>query len=222
MNKQKHRKAPRLRAVMSCVLSILVVALMVAVVGCAEEKPPAAPEPEIPAHYTTYTDEAGLFSISYPPDWEPALSLIEGLEETIKEVITSIEAEAPVERFNLIFIAGLPTEMGYEPSVNIGVESLPGVIWTHDEVVEAEIRGIKDFVQDYHEFSQVKATIGGREATIVSWEGTYPQLGRVHNLQMFTLVGKTAWIVTCTPPAGEFSEWEDDFHAIVRSLRILK
>ncbi|GAI46661.1 unnamed protein product, partial [marine sediment metagenome] len=32
--------------------------------------PTTTPEPEIPAHFTTYTSE-GLFSISYPPDWVP-------------------------------------------------------------------------------------------------------------------------------------------------------
>jgi hypothetical protein len=47
-------------------LSVLVVALAIAVPGCAEKE--AHTEPEIPAHFTTYTDEAGLFSISYPPD----------------------------------------------------------------------------------------------------------------------------------------------------------
>ena len=215
-------RLPWLRYAMLCILSALVVALMFAVLGCAEEKAPPSPEPAIPTHFTTYTDEAGLFSISYPPEWEPALSLIEGLEQAMKELISSIESDLPLERYSLIFFAGLPTEMGYEPSVNITVESLPGVILTHEMMVEAEIQGIKDFVQDYHEFSRVKTTIGGREATIVDWEGTYPQLGRFHNLQMFILVGKVAWVVTCTPPAGEFSKWEDDFHAIVRSLRILK
>ena len=113
--------------------------------------------------------------------------------------------------------------MGYAANVNIGVESLPGVMWTHDKVVEAEIRGIKQLVQDYHAFSQVKTTVGGREVTILDWEGTYPQLGRLHSLQMVVLVGKVVWVVTCTPVSPEtFSDYEDDFHAVVRSLRILK
>jgi len=210
-----------------CSVILLVLLPMALVVGCQGEPAPATPtptptpaEPTIPAHFTTYTDEAGLFSISYPPDWEPALSLIEGLEEATKELLESIELDLPLERVSAIFFAGVPTEMGYAPNVNIVVESLPGVMWTHDKVVEAEIEGLKDVVDDYHEFSRIKTTISGREATIVEWEGTYPQLGRGHQLQMFMLVGKVAWIVTCTPPSGEFSKYEDDFHAIVRSLRI--
>lgn len=200
---------------------------MALVAGCQQQPAPATPtptpaEPTIPAHFTTYTDEAGLFSISYPPDWEPALSLIEGLEEATKELLESIELDLPLERANVIFFAGVPTEMGYDPNVNIVVESLPGVMWTLDKVVEAEIQGLKDVVDDYHEFSRIKTTISGREATIVEWEGTIPSLPKQHSLQLCMLVGKVAWIVTCTPPSGEFSKYEDDFQAIVRSLRILK
>jgi len=186
--------------------------------------PTTAPvsEPAIPAHYTTYTNEAGLFSISYPPEWETALSLIPDLEAGVKDVITSIESDLPVGNARTIFLAGLPIEGGYAPNVNIGVESMPGIVWTHDKVVEAEITGIKQIIPDYHEFSRVKTTVGGREATIVDCEGTYPQLGKFHDLLMIILVGKTAWCVTCTSSSGEFSKWANDFNAVVRSLRILK
>jgi hypothetical protein len=129
----------------------------------------------------------------------------------VKDVITSIDSDAPVEKVRAIFLAGLPIETGYVPNVSIAVESLPGVIWTHDRAVEAEIRGIKQIVQDYHEFSRLKTTVDGGEATIIDWEGTYPQISKLHDLQMMILVGKTVWIVTCTPPLGEFSTWEEDF-----------
>jgi len=220
MKNTSTERLPWLRYVVSCILSVVVVALTIALPGCAQKEVPV--EPEIPAHYTTYTDEVGLFSISYPPDWEPALSLIEGLEEAVKDIVTSIESDAPVEKASAIFFAGLPSETGYMPNVNIGVESLSGIVWTHDNMVEAEIRGLKKFIQDYHELSRVKTTVDGREATIVEYEGTFPQLGKAHWLQTFILVGKSAWIVTCAALPGKFSKWEDDFHAIVRSLRILK
>jgi hypothetical protein len=201
-------------------LSILVIGVLL-LSACGAPSAPVS-EPEIPPHYTTFTDEAGLFSISYPPDWEPALSQIPDLEAGVKDIITSIESDLPVENTRTIFFAGLPVEGGYAPNVNIGVESLPGVVWTHDKVVEAAITGIKQMVQDYHEFSRVKTAVDGREATIIDCEGTYPQLGKFHALQMVILVGKTAWLVTCIPPSGEFSKWEEDFDAVVRSLRILK
>jgi len=209
------------------IIALLAVVVVDAILfaGCIRVPPPAAPaeaplEPQIPAHYTTYTDEADLFSICYPPDWEPALFFIEELDKATGEVLASIEKDLPLERDRTLFLAGLPTEAGYIPNVKVLVESLPGIIWTHDQVVEADIQGIKEVVGDSHKFSRVKTTIGGREATIVDWEGIVP-LG-LHSLQVIILVDKVAWVVTCMPPAGEFSKWESDFHAIVRSLRILK
>ncbi|MCJ7744039.1 MAG: hypothetical protein MUO99_05715 [Dehalococcoidales bacterium] len=169
MSEQKGKAPDWLRPIMTCLLSILVLASLLVVSGCAEKE--AQPEPQIPPHYTTFTDEAGLFSISFPPDWEPALSQIPDLEEAVKDVITSIDSGAPVEKVRAIFLAGLPIETGYVPNVSIAVESLPGVIWTHDRAVEAEIRGIKQIVQDYHEFSRLKTTVDGREATIIDGGG---------------------------------------------------
>jgi len=46
--------------------------------------------------------------------------------------------------------------------------------------------------------------------------------GELHPLQMYVLVDKVIWVVTCTPSQGEFDEWEDDFYHIVSSLRILR
>lgn len=220
MNKHKHYEASWLRYVISCVLSVLVVALMIAVTGCAQKEAP--PELEIPAHFTTYTDEAGLFSISYPPDWELALSLIEDLEQSTKDLIESIESGLPLERVSAIFFAGIPTEEGYSPNVNIIVEQLPEGINTHDEFIEASIGGVKIIIDDYHEFSRIKTTVSGRTVTILDWEGTFPQVGKSRIVQMGLMVGKTGWTITCRPPTGEFSKWEEDFDATVRSLRILK
>jgi hypothetical protein len=199
--------------------ALLMMASFMFPVGCAEEEIPT--EPEIPSHFTTYTEE-GLFSISYPPEWETALSLIEDLEEYVKEVITSIDSDVPVEGFNIIFVAGLPIETGYMPNATVGVESMPGVVWTHDKVVEAQIKSIKMVSQDYQEFSRVKVNINGRETTILDYEADVPDIGRFHYLSSLTLVSKTCWMVTCTSFPDDFSGCKDDFNGIVRSLRILK
>lgn len=220
MKKREHYKPIWLRYVMSFVLSVLVVALTIALPGCAQKEAPT--EPEIPAHFATYTDEAGLFSISYPPEWEPALSLIEDLEQATKDLIESIESGLPLERVSAIFFAGIPTEEGYSPNVNIIVEQLPEGINTHDELIEALIGGVKIIIDDYREFSRIKTTVSGRTATILDWEGTFPQVGKSRIVQMVLMVGKTGWTITCRPPTGEFSKWEEDFDAIVRSFRILK
>jgi hypothetical protein len=199
----------------------LVMALLISG-GCAVKRPtPTTPsEPKIPANYTTYTDESKLFSISYPQDWETALSAIPDIEQTSKSVLKSLKADLPVEKTSCIFLAGLRTTRGYMPNLNIVVEPLPPGISTHDQVVEAEIRGLQKVVQDYQEFSRVKTTVGGRMATIIDYEGTFPERGKWHFLQMITLVDKTVWVVSCTSSLEDFAKWEKDFYAIVKSLQI--
>ena len=195
---------------------LVMVALIAGMVGCTE------PEPEIPAHYTTYTDELSLFSISYPPEWEPALEHMEEFEQASKDIISSITSDIPLIEASLLFFAGLPTMEGFNPSVNIVVQPVPEGTWTHDELVTAGIEGTKDVYPDYHEFSRVKTTVGNRTATIIEWQGTLPGSDTGRFVQMCLTVSETYWLVTCGAFPDEYSEWEDDFDAIVRSLRILK
>ena len=218
--KQKHYT----RYVMLCLLSVFIVGLIIVVPGCAQEEiqKEAIVEPEIPTHFSTYTDEMALFRISYPPDWETALSIIEEAREYTEEVIRNIDEDLPVEKVSYLFFAGLPIETGYMPNVGIAIEPLPLGVNTNDEYVEAGIQVIKSVIQDYRKFTQIKTTIDGREATIIEAEGTFPGLPKTHTLQMFTIQGKNGWVVSCTSSIGEFSKWEDDFNAIVRSLRILQ
>jgi hypothetical protein len=182
---------------------------------------PVSTKPEIPANYTTYTDESKLFSISYPADWELALSLIAGLEQSAKETINSLKTGVSIEKASMIFFAGRRTATGYEPNIGIAVEPVPAEISTHDQMVEACVKGVRIVLPDYRELSRVKTTVDGREATIVDVEGT-PAGGstKLHYLQMYTLINKTAWAITCTSLTGDFAEWKNDFNTIVRSLRI--
>lgn len=203
--------------IVACIIASIVIVVLVT-------RPPTSkePEPPIPAHFTTYTDELGLFSISYPPEWELALEVIEEAEQATKDLIRSIDSDLPVEQVSVLFAAGIPSEIGLIPSVSIVVESLPGIVWTHDAVVKAEIEWLKAIASNYYEFSRVKTTIDNRTATIIVSQVTIPQRVTCRYVQMVLLVGKTAWMVTCTTLPDEYSEWEDDFDAIVRSLRILK
>jgi hypothetical protein len=201
-----------------CIIAIIVVVVIAT-------RPPISvePEPAIPAHFSTYTDELGLFSISYPPEWEPALEYMEEIEQASRDIINSITSDLPTEETHFLFMAGLPRETGYyNPNVNIVVAPVSGIMWTHDEVVTAQIEGLKEIVSDYHEFSRVKTTIDSRTATIIEWQGNVAGLGTCHDVQMMFIVSKTVWAVTCTALPAEYSNWEDDFDAIVRSLRILK
>ena len=120
-----------------------------------------------------------------------------------------------------IFFAGFPTDLWWEPSINFVIESLPFPVSTLDEVVEAEIAGIQSVVDTYIEISRTNVSIGGRDATILYWEGIIG-LDSVSNLQMFMLLDEIVWILTCTPPPGEYNDWEDGFYNIINSFRYLK
>jgi len=190
------------------IIAACIVAIIVIVVIATNTPTSMEPEPAIPAHYTTYTDELGRFDISYPLEWEHDLEYLEDIS---------------VEQAQFLFMAGLSTiEDYYAASVCIVVGPCPGIICTHDAMIRAEIEGMKAGNPDYRELSRVKTTVDGRTATIlvsqetVSYEPTY------NYVQMFLLVGRTEWCVTCATLTDDYSKWEDDFDAIVRSLRILK
>src|SRR4030043_284269 len=159
-----------------------------------------------PAQTTTYTDESELFSISYPSDWETALSQIEGLEQSTQEIASSIKSGTPLENASYIFLAGRRTATGYEPNIIIAVEPVPEGVSTHDGIVEAEVRVAKEVLSDYQELSRLKTTVNGREATILNAEGTPPEQVTLHYVQMIIPVDKTVWVVTCTALAEDFAQ----------------
>jgi predicted nucleic acid-binding Zn ribbon protein len=200
--------------IVACIIASIVIVVLVTHPPTSKE-----PEPLIPAHFTTYTDELGLFSISYPPEWELDLESMEEIEQFSQEIISSITSDIPLEEAHFIFMAGLPMEGS---NVNIVVEPLPAIMSTHDQMVTAAIESLKLVVSDYHEFSRVKTTIDNRTATIIEFQATMAGLGTFHDVMMCCIVNRTIWAVTCTTLPDEYSKWEDDFDAIVRSLRILK
>jgi hypothetical protein len=210
------------RKIFSACLSLI--SLLCLLVGCTSAiNTTTFAEPAIPANYTTYTDEQGLFSISYPDDWEVITSLMQDAKAASDAVIKSINDNVPVEKVTAIFGAGLSDGFGYyAPFVNIGIEPMPILIRSNDQVAEAAVRGIKSIIKDYHELSRTKTQVDGREATIIEWEGTIPQDQSARNFQMYLLVGRNAWCVTCRVPPGETDNWKNDFNSIVRSLRIHK
>ena len=199
------------------------IVVVIVIVAIATRPPtPVEPEPPIPAHFTTYTDSLGLFSISYPPEWEPALEYMEEIEQFARDIISSITSDISMEEAHFLFMAGLPTMEGFMPNVNIVVEPLPVTISTHHELVAASVESVKMVVSDYHELSRVETTIDNGTATIIECQATLPVLGTFHYVFMCCIVDNTIWNVTCTTPPDEYSKWEDDFDAIIRSLRILK
>ncbi|MFC1905103.1 hypothetical protein ACFLXT_05040 [Chloroflexota bacterium] len=206
---------------MKRLLLILVVGLLL--LGACT--PASVSEPAIPAHFTTFTDKAGYFSISYPPDWELALSKIEVLTQDVEDYLKSIESKGSSVGGNTVFFAGIPYETGHNPNVTVIVTPSVEGKWKLGDVVEAIVKqGYMKDAEEYHEFSRTWVTVDGREAIIVDLEAEYPHFTvRLHVLQMFLRADKLIWVVTCgVLSPKDFNDFETDLHAIVRSLRILK
>lgn len=224
-------------------VSLLLVAVLVllscapAVEGEEEEAEPETSvsetsepisEPAIPAHFTTYTDDSGFFSVSYPSDWEPFPSKFEGIIPFSKDLFKGYDSDVSLTGLFFVFLAELPAEPSTSsPNMNIVVQSLSDMTsrgWrTIDEIVEAKLQRTEEIRQDYHEFSRFNTIIGGREAVIIDWGNSYPDLDKkARTVQMFMIADKLVWKVTCYVDSEKFSDFEDDLHAMVRSLRILK
>ncbi len=203
------------------ILAILVIGVLL-LSACA---PAPTSEPPIPAHFTTYTDEAGLFSISYPPDWELALSKIEGLTQDVEDYLKGIKSEGSLAGGKVVFFAGVPYETGHNPNVSVVVTPSGEGKWKLEDLVEAVVqRGFMKDAEEYNEFSRAKTVVDGREAIILDYEAKYPLfLGELHALTMFLRDNKLVYVVTGSVLSPkDFSDFESDLHAIVRSLRILK
>ena len=133
------------KRIIFALIAVIMISLFIGLLlACAAPSPTPTPAPEtpIPTHYSTFTEE-GLYSISYPPDWEPALSIIEEVEQFVKEQLKSENPELPTEQITCIFYAGKPVETGYMPNVNILIETLPQDM-TLDEYAEASVKFAKE------------------------------------------------------------------------------
>ena len=193
-----------------------------------ELAPEETEEPEIPTHFTTYTDEPSYFSISYPLDWEPFPSSMEEIFPSNKDFFKIYDSDVVLEGYLLVFTTESPREPGISgANVNIMVQSLSDMTsrgWlTLDEIVEAKLQRTEEIKQEYHEFSRINTIVGGREAAIIDWGSSYPDLDKKSRcVQMFMIADKLVWKVTCYVDSEEYDDFKDDLHAIVRSLRILK
>jgi hypothetical protein len=202
----------KLAVIIACIIASIVIVVLVT-------HPPTSmgSEPPIPAHFTTYTDELGLFSISYPPELELGLEFID--EQATQNIISSMNSGLPIEETYTVFNAGL-TMQG---AVVVAVEPLPCTVSKHDQMVTAAIEGIKLVSSDYQELSRVRTTVDGRPATIVEYNFTPPWSGpTLRSVTMLCMVHRNLWAVGCSTLPDEYSNWEDTFDAIVRNLRILQ
>ena len=209
--------------------ALLLIALL-ALVSCGGKNGIPTPTPTataanenftIPANFTTYSDEDGLFNISYPKDWEVNLAILSKMGTIIGELAT--RQDMSLENASLIFMAGVPTGLGYDPSVNIVVQPLllSSKNISIETVADSEAAGFRKVADSYNEISRTFTVIDGRDTAIVEYKAKSKGLPDVHAIVMFTIIGRTLWSVTCgTITETNFSKYEDDFQAIVHSLEV--
>jgi hypothetical protein len=216
------------RSVRIANLFLLLVAFsLLAACESAPVEPPPLLEPSVPSHFTTYTADGGLFSISYPSDWEVPLDLIPEMKEAavnlFRESITPEMAE-DVQEATILFVAGgVKTEMGYNPNVNVIAECTEHATGSLDRLVAVSEQEFKQSVRDFKELSRWKTTLGGHDAIVVEFEYTLPsQPLRCRYLLMIMRAQRSMWFVTCTVlPPLEFDDVRDDLVAVINSLRVL-
>lgn len=172
-------------------------------------------------NFTTYTDEQKLFSISYPSDWITAQSAVPAIEEKAKEAVRKLQTGVPLDQFTLLFAAGKPSGQGLDPNLQIGIESIK-VSASIEQVVEASIRTIKETVTDYVQYAQTKINIGEQEAILLELGGTFPGYMRIHQLQLYVVVGQLVWLIGCATTPEYYQEAKETCDMIARSFRILK
>ena len=208
-------------------IPLLILSFAIGGIACEsdEDKAPipeaAISEPPIPAHFSTYTSE-DLFSISYPPDWTPATSIIGELWEEIKEEMESTDPEFSLQDASMLFVGGKPSEEGYYPNVNIIVSPRSVGYWTLDEVVEGEDAYSRMNVRGYKVFSELRTTVGGREAAITDLTSDEPGYGKWRYILLLMVKDKFAWLVACGAEFDDFEVYEGTFNDVVRSFRILQ
>ena len=106
-------------------LSIALSGLVLGTIACSSDSGSPEPEASVPADFVTYIDQAIVFSISYPPDWQMALSLLPDVEAIAKDFIESLAGDLSLDTAGFIFMAGLPNDEGFDPNVNVVVGTLP-------------------------------------------------------------------------------------------------
>jgi hypothetical protein len=212
-------------------VNLLILALLLLPAACggdggtalqqATPTPAAGDEFAIPADFLRYDDPSGLYSISYPPDWEVDMEVLGDAEIIIKERFKDDVLAPQIEDTQLLFLAGVPQVIGYRPNVIVSVEPLPPLVTTIESAIASAAMTQKTIFDDYSEISREFIEIDGREAGILEFTGAIGEI-EVHDLLMFTIVGETAWGVICTSFVADdaYSQYEVELHAIIRSLQI--
>jgi hypothetical protein len=201
---------------------IAVAIVLTSIVGCSSAAATTTTTTtafQIPANFTTYTDETGLYSIAYPNQWEPVAETdIASLKQALNDLNTGVN----LDKASVLFISGLKNSTGYYPSVTMVVEPASALILNNDLAVQAEVNGIKQVTTNYQEVSRTKLSINGKSAAILEYKANFTGTPLMHDYFLVYLSGKTIWTITCTAMDTDYTSYSADFGNVFKSFELLK
>lgn len=159
----------------------------------------------VPATYTTYTDPNGLFTISYPADWEIPQENRQQIAEISSQLYQFFNGTIESQ-----FTGGLLfTARKRQPftAIQLGFEAGKSNPTPRHPSEESLI---------------YKTTVDEHDAVLVECDGLDPETGKFGVLRMQIIVRTNAWWIDCYARPEDYKNWENDFRSIAGSLRILK
>ena len=158
--------------------------------------------------FVTFTDKEGVSSISYPQDW-PVVG-----PPFAPAYLAFVAPEG------LVFLAGLPSEGGYNPNVSVVIDSSPEQLDVARYFAIAE-KDASEELDGYRRIDQCMVLVGDRRALVVDadFNGDY---GKSRSSQLIVADGDVMWIVTCSKVVRVSLGRLELCDAVLRSFRILR
>ncbi|NIM92231.1 MAG: hypothetical protein GTO18_00740 [Anaerolineales bacterium] len=179
-------------------------------------------EPLLPDEYRTYSDETGIFSISYPSSWQSYTESLDPEMLSTRELVDSIESGELLEREGLILYLDSPSPNDY---CQIWVGPLSDKLASVEEVADTHLASIQKDATKYRQLLYESLLVNRRESVILEYEVEFEVeaiVVQLHSLALVTKYHNTIWIASCAVFAeyASFTAQEAEFHTVLRSLKI--
>jgi len=174
----------------------------------------------VPASYTSYTDSTGLFTISYPANWEE-LPDSAGVDETEMENLIEKINSGTLDDAGPIYYWGFPSENSFNPTCSLVVEPRGNSQRDIRQVMEESIGFMQEIWTGFQQISLEYGKKDGRDIATLEYLATISET-QVHSLVQVTIDGNVIWTNGCIVrlTSVEYRWYEIPLNQIVRSLEI--
>lgn len=174
----------------------------------------------VPASYTSYTDNTGLFTLSYPGNWE-AIPNPTGVDESEMENLIEKINSGNLDDAGPVFFWGFPSDNGFNPTCSLVVEPRGKSQRDIQQIMEDSISLMNDFWGGIQQISLEYEVIDGREIAVLEYLATISEV-EVHSLVLVTIDKDVIWTNGCVVRLAsvEYRWFEIPLNKIVRSLEI--